>query len=144
MTDQERINENLQRQIDAQNARIDNVLTKIDGLIDSFQDFKQEMRDRDNQRAKEIMEMCQKHDADMKEMRANHDADMKEMRANRDADMKEMRANHDADMKNTDSKLDEMGRHVRNMAIASMAAVGGMAITVGALVVTVIYSIIKS
>ena len=133
MTEQERINENLQRQIDAQNARIDNVLTKIDGLIDSFQDFKQEMRDRDNQRAKEIMEMRQKHDADMKEMRANHDADMKEMRAN-----------HDADMKNTDSKLDEMGRHVRNMAIASMAAVGGMAITVGALVVTVIYSIIKS
>jgi len=133
MTEQERINENLQRQIDAQNARIDNVLTKIDGLIDSFQDFKQEMRDRDNQRAKEIMEMRQKHDADMKEMRANHDADMKEMRANRDADMK-----------NTDSKLDEMGRHVRNMAIASMAAVGGMAITVGALVVTVIYSIIKS
>ena len=122
MTEQERINENLQRQIDAQNARIDNVLTKIDGLIDSFQDFKQEMRDRDNQRAKEIMEMRQKHDADMKEMRANHDADMK----------------------NTDSKLDEMGRHVRNMAIASMAAVGGMAITVGALVVTVIYSIIKS
>ena len=122
MTEQERINENLQRQIDAQNARIDNVLTKIDGLIDSFQDFKQEMRDRDNQRAKEIMEMRQKHDADMKEMRANHDADMK----------------------NTDSKLDEMGRHVRNMAIASMAAVGGMAITVGALVITVIYSIIKS
>ena len=79
------------------------------------------------------MEMRQKHDADMKEMRANHDADMKEMRANRDADMK-----------NTDSKLDEMGRHVRNMAIASTAAVGGMAITVGALVVTVIYSIIKS
>ena len=57
MTDQERINENLQRQIDAQNARIDNVLTKVDGLIDSFQDFKQEMRQQNQMRADEIREI---------------------------------------------------------------------------------------
>ena len=57
MTEQERINENLQRQIDAQNARIDNVLTKVDGLIDSFQDFKQEMRQQNQMRADEIREI---------------------------------------------------------------------------------------
>ena len=108
MTEQERINENLQRQIDAQNARIDNVLTKIDGLIDSFQDFKQEMRDRDNQRAKEIMEMRQKHDADMKEMQKIFYSKMDNM----------------------DSKIENMGKYVRNMSWTSMAAIGAMVVTV--------------
>ena len=59
MTDQEKINENLQRQIDAQNARIDTVLAKVDTIIG-------EMRDRDNQRVAEIIELRQKQDADRK------------------------------------------------------------------------------
>lgn len=50
MTEQEQININIQRQIDAQNARIDNVLAKIDTIIG-------EMRDRDNQRADDIREI---------------------------------------------------------------------------------------
>ena len=50
MTEQERINEGLQRQIDAQNARIDNVLAKVDTIIG-------EMRDLDNQRATDIHEI---------------------------------------------------------------------------------------
>ena len=50
MTEQEIINQNLQRQIDAQTARIDNVLAKVDMLIG-------EMRDRDNQRAQDIREI---------------------------------------------------------------------------------------
>ena len=65
MTDQERINENLQRQIDAQNARIDNVLTKVDMMIG-------EMRDRDNQRAEDIRELRQ----DMKDMQKSFYAKM--------------------------------------------------------------------
>ena len=63
MTEQEKINENLQRQIDSQNARIENVLTKVDMLIT-------EMRDRDNQRAEDIRELRQ----DMKDMQKGFDA----------------------------------------------------------------------
>ena len=103
MTDQELINENLQRQIDAQNARVGNVLAKVDMLI-------QEMRDRDNQRAEDIREMRQKQEADMKEIR---------------------------------SSIDNMGKHVRNLSITAMAAVGGMTIAVCAMVATVIYSILQ-
>jgi len=57
MTDQERINENLQRQIDAQNSRIDNVLTKVDIVIAEVQQQREDIR-----RAQE------KHDADMRDM----------------------------------------------------------------------------
>lgn len=57
MTDQERINENLQRQIDAQNARIDNVLTKVDMVIAEVQQQREDIR-----RAQE------KHDSDMRDM----------------------------------------------------------------------------
>ncbi len=90
MTEQERINENLQRQIDAQNARVGSVLTKVDMLI-------QEMRDRDNQRAEDIREIRQKQEADMKEIR---------------------------------NSISDMGKHVRNLAITSMAAIGAMVVTV--------------
>ena len=86
MTEQEKINENLQRQIDAQNARIDTVLAKVDMVID-------EMRDRDNQRAQDI-----------REIRAS---------------------------------IDDMGKHVRNLSLTAMGAIGAM-------VVTVIISLLKS
>lgn len=82
MTEQEIINQNLQRQIDAQTARIDNVLTKVDMLVT-------EMRDRDNQRAAEIMELRQKHDADMKEMNQRFYAKVDAMDAKVDANFKE-------------------------------------------------------
>ena len=86
MTEQERINENLQRQIDAQNARVGNVLTKVDMLIT-------ELRDRDNQRAAEIRELRQ--------------------------------------------DIKDIGKHVRNLALTAMGAIGAM-------VVTLIVSILKS
>ena len=86
MTEQERINENLQRQIDAQTARIDNVLTKVDMLVT-------EMRDRDNQRAEDI-----------REIRAS---------------------------------INGMGKHVRNLSLTAMGAIGAM-------VVTVIISLLKN
>ena len=59
MTDQEKIAQNLQRQIDAQNARIDNVLTKVDMLVIESQQQREDIR-----RAQE------KHDADIKEINA--------------------------------------------------------------------------
>ena len=70
MTEQEKINQQLERQIDVQNAQIDSVLTKVDMLVSEMRDFKTEMRDRDNQRAAEIMEIRQ----DMKTMQASLDA----------------------------------------------------------------------
>ena len=42
------------------------------------------------------------------------------------------------------TSLDSMGKHVRNLAWTGMAAVGGMAVAVGAMVATVIVSILKS
>ena len=62
MTEQERINESLQRQIDAQNARIDTVLTKVDMMIDEAKQQREDIR-----RAQE------KHDADMREMNQRFD-----------------------------------------------------------------------
>lgn len=58
MTEQEIINQNIQRQIDAQNARIDNVLTKVDMLVTESQ-----------QQREDIRRTQEKHDANMKEIR---------------------------------------------------------------------------
>ena len=69
MTELEEIKVTLQRQLDAQNARIDNVATKVDMFIAEAQQQREDLR-----RAQE------KHDADMKEMRQKQDADMKELR----------------------------------------------------------------
>ena len=99
MTELESMNQALQRQIDAQNARIDNVLAKVDMLVG-------EMRDRDNQRAEDIREIRQKQEADMKEIRQKQEADMKEIRAS----------------------LDGMGKHVRNLTVAAMVGMESMTI----------------
>lgn len=93
MTEQEKINENLQRQIDAQNARIDNVATKVDDLISSFQDFKSEIRDRDNQRATDMREIW-------------------------------------TSIGNMQNRIDDMGKHVRNLSLTARGAIGAMVVTV--------------
>mgnify|MGYP002622996226 CR=1 FL=1 len=43
--------------------QVSNLSTKVDAFIQEMRDFKTEMRDKDNQRAAEIAEMRQKHDA---------------------------------------------------------------------------------
>ena len=63
MTEQEKFNENFQRQIDAQNARIDNVLTKVDMLVAESQQQREDIR-----RARE------KHDADIKDLNTRIDS----------------------------------------------------------------------
>ena len=93
MTDQEKINAEVQTKLALQDA-------KFNAFVDEMREFKTEMRNRDNQRAE-----------DMREIRAS---------------------------------IADMGKHVRNLSVTAMAAVGGMAIAVGAMVVTVIYSIFKS
>ena len=93
MTEQERINAEVQTKLALQDAK--------------FNMFMQEMRDRDNQRAQDIREIR-------------------------------------ASVSGIQNRIDDMSKHVRNLTITSMAAVGGMAVAVGAMVATVIYSIFKS
>ncbi len=75
-----------------------------------FNVFMQEMRDRDNQRAEEIRELRQKQDSDMREIRQ--------------------------DIKSLQARIDEIGKHVRNLSLTAMGAIGAM-------VVTVIVSLLK-
>ena len=83
MTDQEKINAEVQMKLALQDAK--------------FNAFMQEMRDRDNQRAEDIREIRQKQESDMKEIRLS---------------------------------ISDMGKHVRNLSITAMAAIGAMVVTV--------------
>ncbi|MBQ6757944.1 MAG: hypothetical protein IJP42_02515 [Selenomonadaceae bacterium] len=79
MTEQERINSEVQMKLALQDA-------KFNAFVQEMRDFKTEMRDRDNQRVE-----------DMREIRAS---------------------------------IADMGKHVRNLSITSMAAIGAMVVTV--------------
>ncbi|MBQ3336667.1 MAG: hypothetical protein IJG80_04620 [Selenomonadaceae bacterium] len=89
MTEQEKINAEVQKQLAMQDAK--------------FNTFMQEMRDRDKQRADDIRELRQ----DMKSLQISLDA-----------------------------KIDSMGKHVRNLSVATIIGVSTIAITV-------IYSILS-
>ncbi len=82
----------LENRVSHLETKVSVIETKIDMFID-------EMRDRDNRRAAEISELRAKHEADMKEIRQKQEADMKEIRAS----------------------IDGMGKHVRNVSIATIA-----------------------
>ena len=68
---------------------------------------------------------------------------MQELQQQRE-DIREIRQDMKAMQANLDAKIDSMGKHVRNLSITAMAAVGGMFIAVGAMIATVIYTILKS
>ncbi len=68
---------------------------------------------------------------------------MQELQQQRE-DIREIRQDMKAMQANLDAKIDSMGKHVRNLSITAMAAVGGMFVAVGAMVATVIYTILKS
>ena len=97
MTEQEKINVDIQRQIDAQGARIDKLVIKVDALSDKIDAFVEESR----------------------AARERQDADIRELRQKQYADIKEIR-----------NSLDGMGKHVRNLSVATIIGVGTIAITV--------------
>ena len=66
--------------------------------------------------------------------------EMRQQNKMRAEEIREIRAS----VSGIQNRIDSMGKHVRNLTITSMAAVGGMAVAVGAMVATVIYSIFKS
>ena len=96
--------------------RIINVESRVDNLETTFKMFIQEMRDFKT-------EMRQQN-----QMRAE---EIREIRQ----DMKAMQANLDA-------KIDGIGKHVQNLSVAAIAAVGGMFVAVCVMVGTMIYTIL--
>ena len=93
MADLERKVEKLDERVTSLEIQFSALMAKVDKTIDEIHDIRQEMRDRDNQRAEDI-----------REIRAS---------------------------------LENMGRHVRNLSLTAMGAIGTM-------VVTVIISLLRS
>ncbi|MBR1645979.1 MAG: hypothetical protein IJ685_04285 [Selenomonadaceae bacterium] len=86
MTEQEKINSEVQMKLAMQDAK--------------FNVFMQEMRDRDNQRAAEIMELRQRQDA--------------------------AQAKQNSDMKAMDAKIDRLGDKIQNMLLAAIVGFGAI------------------
>ena len=59
MTEQEKINAEVQTKLAIQDAKINVFTQEMKDFKDEMRDFKNEMRDRDNQRASEIAEIRQ-------------------------------------------------------------------------------------
>ena len=104
-TTEERLN-SLEQQVSAVTAKIDT--------------FIGEMRDRDNRRSADIVELRQKHDADIEELRQKHDADIKELNTK------------------IDSKFDSLSNQIHNLTIAAVVGFGAIALAVGGLVVSLL------
>ncbi len=93
-TTDERLN-SLEQQVSAVTAKVDT--------------FIGEMRDRDNQRSADIIELRQKHDADIKELHTK-----------------------------IDSKFDSLSNQIHNLTIAAVVGFGAIALAVGGLVVSLL------
>ena len=129
MTDQERINENLQRQIDAQNARIDNVMMKVDVFIAESQQQREDMR-----RLWERQDAMQaKHDAEMKAMQEKQDAEMKAMQEKQDAKMHEMNQRF---YEKVDANAKEFTKQLHSNFVQTMIGVGAIMAAIGGLIIT--------
>ena|GEM_PF-542077 len=118
MADNENNSIDLQRHSAIQDARISNLETKFEMFMQSvkesndkrdadLKDFKDEMRDRDNQRHAEILAMNQQN----KETRDS---------------IKEIYQTTDAKVSKIESKIDSLSKHIQNMAIAAVVGVGAV------------------
>ncbi|MBQ7454157.1 MAG: hypothetical protein IJS69_03795 [Selenomonadaceae bacterium] len=101
----------LEQQVSAVTAKVDT--------------FIQEMRDRDNQRAAELIEIRQRQDA----AQAKHEADIKAAQEKHDADIKAMD-------KKFDAKFDALTKQLHDNFIQTLLGVGGMMLALGALLFT--------
>ena len=108
--------------------KINNIENRVDTLETTFKMFMQEMRDRDKQRADDIRELRQ---------------DMKNMQAKHDADMKGLQKDFYTKMDNMDKKLDGVIKHVQNLTVAAMVGIGAAVAGIGAIAVTVMYSVLS-
>ena len=139
MTEQEKINEQFQRQIDAQDARIDKALTNFDTKFNMMMQEIQQQRE-DMRRLWDRQDAMQaKHDADMKAAQTKHDAEMKAMQEKHDANMHEMNQRFydkfDAMDKKIDNNAKEFTKQLHTNFIQTMLGFGAIAAAVGGIVV---------
>lgn len=87
---------------------------RFNNFMREMSEFKQEMRDRDNQRATEIQELRQRQDA----AQAKHEDDMRIMN------------------KKIDDKFDKLSDQLHTMTIAAVVGFGAIAVAIGGLVVS--------
>lgn len=109
----------LETRVSELERNVDRVMTKLDMFIE------------------ESREARKKLDADLREAREKHDADMRDMREKHDADMRDMRNDMKTIQLNLDTKIDGMGKHVRNLTVAAMVGIGAAVIGIAAMVVAV-------
>ena len=104
----------LQRHSALHDARISNLETKFEMFMQSMKDSNDkrdaEMRDRDNQRHAEIAELRQS--------------------------IKEIYQATDAKVSKIESKIDSMGNHIRNLAIAAMVGIIAAGAGIAAMVIS--------
>ena len=86
MADIENKVDKLEERVSSLERQVSETTINVNGLIRALKDFKDEMRDRDNQRAEDIREIR--------------------------------------------SSIDGIGKHVRNLALTAMGAIGAMVVTV--------------
>ena len=90
--------------------RVSNLETKVSVIETKIDMFIEEMRDRDNKRAAEIVELRQKQESDMKEIRSTIDS--------------------------INTKIDGMGKHFRNLTVAAIVGIGAITVSVVGFVIT--------
>ena len=120
MTEQEIINTEFQRNIDKSNMRVDTIEVKIDAFIRSLEDFKAEMRDRDNQRAAETAALR---------------AEMIEKDKAIHAEMAESNKKIAEEISGIKTELKGLDKYFHNLTITAMVGVGAAVIGIGVMVV---------
>ena len=106
--------------------QVNSVLTKLDMFIAESREARQR-QDAEIRELRQRQEAAQvRHDEDMRELRQRQDA----VQARHDADMREMQARIDAKFDSMDSKIDGMGKHVRNMSIVMIIGIAAMVVAV--------------
>ena len=69
-------------------------------------------------------------------------AEIREQNKMRIEEIRDMEAKMDAKIDKLDAKIDGIGKHVQNISVAAIAAVGGMFVAVGVMVGTMIYALL--
>ena len=126
MTDQEKINAEVQMKLAMQDA-------KFNVFMQEMRDFKAEMRDRDNQRAAEIRNLDNqvrnldnKRTAEMRELDNKRMAEMRELDNKRESAMREIRSS----IQNVQNSMRDMQASNSNLNIVTIIGIAAIVIAV--------------
>lgn len=111
----------LQRHSAIQDARISSLETKFEMFMQSMQDFKTEMKERDKIRAEEMQDFKN---------------EMREQNKMRAAEIAALTASTDAKIESIRTTIDGMGKHVRNLAITAMVGIIAAGAGIAAMVIS--------